>query len=85
MTIQKAFVNAGSASQLAKTLSESDQLMYNWKKRGVPAERVLDVCRAVDWKSTPHELRPDLYPNTYDGLPVEKLLLMLNTIPPSEI
>ena len=31
--------------------------------------RVIDVCAATGWRVTPHELRPDLYPNADDGLP----------------
>ncbi|MBL1626970.1 Cro/Cl family transcriptional regulator, partial [Klebsiella pneumoniae] len=30
---------------------------------------VLNACRVLDWQVTPHELRPDLYPNPTDGLP----------------
>ena len=35
----------------------------------VPSERVLDVCALLQWRVTPHELRPDLYPNPCDALP----------------
>jgi len=41
-----------------------------WKNRYqgvVPADRVLQIYAATG--VTPHELRPDLYPNPTDGLP----------------
>lgn len=45
----------------------------NWFQRGkVPAERVLDVAMATQFAVTPHDLRPDLYPNAADGLPADR-------------
>lgn len=41
----------------------------NKTKLGVPAEQVLNLCKSVDWKVTPHQLRPDIYPHPDDGLP----------------
>ena len=35
----------------------------------VPHNRVLEVCEYLGWKVTPHEVRPDLYPNPTDALP----------------
>ncbi|EFI6576895.1 helix-turn-helix domain-containing protein, partial [Escherichia coli] len=35
----------------------------------VPSERVLQLCELGNWSVTPHELRPDIYPNPNDGLP----------------
>jgi DNA-binding transcriptional regulator YdaS (Cro superfamily) len=35
----------------------------------LPADRVLSVSRATAWQVTPHQLRPDIYPNPTDGLP----------------
>jgi DNA-binding transcriptional regulator YdaS (Cro superfamily) len=32
---------------------------------------VISVSQAVDWRVTPHELRPDIYPHPEDGLPDE--------------
>lgn len=36
-----------------------------------PAESVLAIAAAVDWEVTPHELRPDIYPNPTDGVPTQ--------------
>ena len=40
-----------------------------WRAEGVPAERVLELAGFTGFRVTPHELRPDLYPNPTDGLP----------------
>lgn len=37
-----------------------------------PGERVITLSRGIDWKITPHRLRPDLYPHPDDGLPLER-------------
>lgn len=34
-----------------------------------PPEWVIPICEALDWAISPHELRPDIYPNPTDGLP----------------
>lgn len=34
-----------------------------------PAEMVIAISEALDWRLTPHDLRPDLYPNPADALP----------------
>ncbi len=54
-------------SALAEKLSISVQAIAKWKV--VPAERVLGVAEAAEWRVTPHQLRPDLYPHPDDGLP----------------
>ncbi len=35
----------------------------------VPPKQVLPLCELLAWKVTPHDLRPDLYPNPADALP----------------
>lgn len=37
-----------------------------------PAEYVLPIAQALNWQITPHELRPDLYPNPTDALPEQR-------------
>jgi len=39
--------------------------------RKVSPSKVLATCKATGWTVTPHELRPDLYPNPTDGIPIE--------------
>lgn len=55
--------------RLAKRLKVTYQAIRKWSVTGVPAERVIAVCSAVDWSVTPHQVRPDLYPNPGDALP----------------
>jgi|TARA_Y100000310_G_C20073415_1_gene530455 DNA-binding transcriptional regulator YdaS (Cro superfamily) len=33
-----------------------------WRRR-IPAERVLDIYHATNGEITPHEMRPDIYPD----------------------
>ncbi|MGD3057196.1 hypothetical protein ACP81J_26090, partial [Escherichia coli] len=36
----------------------------------VPPKQVIPLCQLMKWEVTPHEIRPDIYPNPTDGLPV---------------
>jgi DNA-binding transcriptional regulator YdaS (Cro superfamily) len=58
---------------IARAVGVHPVLIHLWSKgkRELPADRVLAVARATGWRVTPHELRPDLYPNPTDGLPVD--------------
>ncbi len=68
--LEKAIDNAGSATELAKKLGVSSMAISHWKKRYkgvVPQSHVIAIYEATG--VTPHELRPDLYPNPEDALP----------------
>ncbi|WP_328798448.1 transcriptional regulator [Marinobacter nauticus] len=72
-TLDNEIQQAGGPQALAKELGITIQRLINWRSRGrVPADMVLTYCRARSWKVTPHELRPDIYPNPTDGLPADK-------------
>lgn len=45
--------------------------VWNWLNRDskVPGEYAIAVAKATGFRVTPHELRPDLYPNQKDGIP----------------
>ncbi|EJG7545970.1 helix-turn-helix domain-containing protein [Escherichia coli] len=60
-----------SQSELGRRLGKTPQTISGWFKKRVPAEEVIPACVALGWGVTPHELRPDKYPNPTDGLPVE--------------
>jgi DNA-binding transcriptional regulator YdaS (Cro superfamily) len=66
--IDRAIDAAGSLTELARRLDVSPQVVVNWRARGVPAERVLEIERATIDESTGEpsvrrsDLRPDLYP-----------------------
>lgn len=71
--LDKAIAAVGSATKLAEHLSVSAMTVSHWKKRKdgeVPLRRVLPIFHATG--VTPHELRPDLYPNPSDGLPQQE-------------
>ncbi|MFM1133834.1 MULTISPECIES: transcriptional regulator [Yersinia] len=69
-TQQKIF-SIVSQSELARRLGKKSQTVSFWFKNGVPAKEVMNAARALNWAVTPHELRPDLYPNPTDGIPPE--------------
>ncbi|MFS1538212.1 MAG: transcriptional regulator [Candidatus Phlomobacter fragariae] len=71
--LNKVINITGTASCLTKKLGVSDMTISNWKKRRngrVPVDRVLAIYELTG--ITPHELRPDLYPNPTDGIPANK-------------
>jgi DNA-binding transcriptional regulator YdaS (Cro superfamily) len=83
----------GSYTAVAKRFSLGTGFSVSkWRTNGVPAERVLDLCRFTEFRVTPHQLRPDLYPNPSDGLPpslaafrgLETLLDELQIVRPDE-
>ncbi|HDV8498262.1 TPA: helix-turn-helix domain-containing protein [Enterobacter bugandensis] len=68
--LTKAIQTVGTATKLASMLGIKPMSISRWKNRYrgvVPAERVLQIYNTTG--VTPHELRPDLYPNPTDGLP----------------
>ncbi|KFK94562.1 MULTISPECIES: YdaS family helix-turn-helix protein [unclassified Serratia (in: enterobacteria)] len=65
--INNAIRKHGNANTLGKALGVSRMAVCLWKKNGVPPDRVLSIFQVTG--VTPHELRPDLYPNPTDGLP----------------
>lgn len=67
--LEKAIKIAGNAGVLAKRIGVSRQAIHNWKvylNSRVPEGKVIRVYTATG--VTPHELRPDLYPNPNDGI-----------------
>ncbi|MFZ5271578.1 transcriptional regulator [Enterobacter asburiae] len=71
--LYKAITTAGSATKLAQLLTISAMNVSHWKNRNkgqVPQSQVLPIYHATG--VTPHELRPDLYPNPTDGLPKQE-------------
>lgn len=70
--VQEKIINlCGSQSELARRLGKNSQTVSVWFRTQVASTEVINASRALDWKVTPHELRPDLYPNPTDGLPQE--------------
>lgn len=52
---------------LGKALGLSRGAASQWSE--IPAGHVLALCEATGWKVSPHQVRPDLYPNPSDALP----------------
>ncbi|ARX10494.1 TPA: transcriptional regulator [Proteus mirabilis] len=70
---EKAIRTIGVPSAVSRMFGfNSPQSVFNWiKNNKVPAERVIQLCELGGWVVSPHQLRPDLYPNKTDGLPKE--------------
>ncbi|WP_337234902.1 transcriptional regulator [Proteus terrae] len=68
---EKAIRTIGVPSAVSRMFGfNSPQSVFNWiKNNKVPAERVIQLCELGGWVVSPHQLRPDLYPNQTDGLP----------------
>ena len=58
--VKQACEHAGGPDKLAAALKCTRQALYQWPK--VPAERVLQIEKATEGKTTRSEMRPDLYP-----------------------
>lgn len=68
-----------SQSGLARVLGCRQQTVSLWLNHKVPDGKVLLLSEAVGWKVTPHEIRPDLYPGVFDGLPEKQRQLKLSS------
>lgn len=68
---EKAVLCVGSLSAVSRQFEfKSVQSVANWIiNNQVPADRVIQLCAMGNWSVTPHELRPDIYPNPTDGKP----------------
>jgi DNA-binding transcriptional regulator YdaS (Cro superfamily) len=67
--LQKAIDIAGGKIAMALAMGLDRTAIYKWADE-CPSDRVLAVCELTNWQVTPHELRPDLYPNPTDALPL---------------
>lgn len=71
-SLLKAIQICGSQTALGEKIGKGQYLVSSWvNARGcrVGADYVIEVAKATNFKVTPHELRPDLYPHPQDGLP----------------
>ena len=68
--LEKAIKLIGSPIAVAAGFGfSSGTTITQWRKRGVPAERVLQLSKMTEYKITPHELDSEHYPHPDDGLP----------------
>lgn len=60
---------AGGPVAVGRLFNISGQAVSGWYAEGIPPDRVIRVAESTGWSITPHQLRPDIYPNPCDGLP----------------
>lgn len=61
--LARAIEHGQGLSALARRIGVSRQAINNWRERGVPAERAVDIERALDGHVSRRELRPDIFSN----------------------
>ncbi len=59
--LDKAIAAAGGVSKLAALVGLLPMAITQWKKRGVPAERCIQVEAAVGGATNRYKLRPDVF------------------------
>lgn len=68
--IKAAVDEVGGAARVAERLEISRISVYEWISKGrVPPDRIIPLADLTNWKFTPHQLDPILYPNPTDGIP----------------
>lgn len=72
--LKQAIDLAGSQTALAGLICKRQSNIATWLHRDkkVPAEVVIAIAEALDYRVTPHALRPDVYPYPGDGMPRER-------------
>jgi DNA-binding transcriptional regulator YdaS (Cro superfamily) len=68
--LQQAIDLAGSQTELARMIKKRQSNIASWLHRDkkVPAEAVIPIAEALNYEVTPHQLRPDVYPDPQDGM-----------------
>jgi len=69
--VESAVMKIGTWSSAAKLLGYKTAWGLQKQAEKLPPEKVLMLCAKSEWQVTPHELRPDIYPNPTDGLPAD--------------
>lgn len=59
--LENAIEAFGGSRRLAEALDVVPMTVSQWKRRGVPAERAVEIERATGGKVTRYDLRPDLF------------------------
>ncbi|EJZ7014671.1 helix-turn-helix domain-containing protein [Salmonella enterica] len=69
--IRSKLMNHFTQAELGRVFNISQPAARKWLHSSLPPGRVIPLSEKMGWEITPHELRPDLYPNPTDGLPPE--------------
>lgn len=76
--LRKAIAIVGTQTALARVLGVRQGHIWAWLNRNnLPSEKVVTIAHATHWEVTPHQLRPDVYPNPWDALPMTMARQML--------
>lgn len=68
--LNEAIRLAGGPTKIIEQLGlKSSMAVTQWRSRGLPVDRVVDLARLTNWQVTPHQLAPKHYPNPKDALP----------------
>lgn len=68
--LERVIKEIGGAG-VAKVCGVAPPNVTRWLSSHVPAHHVIAICAAVDWRVTPHQVRPDIYPYPFDAVPIE--------------
>lgn len=71
ISLKKKIAGIASQTEIAKRMGRTPQMVSLWIKGEVPAKNVREFCAVLDWRVTPHEINPHIYPNATDGLPLK--------------
>lgn len=66
--VKQAIDYLGGPSQVARELGMTPWAISKWSI-SMPPRRVLWLAARTDYRFTPHQLAPELYPNPTDALP----------------
>lgn len=74
--LHDAITAAGGQTKFAEQIGVTVQAIRKWLDNRVPAERVLQIYKSTGGAVTPHQMRPDIYPDAdylpaLDELPAE--------------
>ena len=68
--VSKAIASLGGAATVARLRGLSGWAVSKWLRDGIPSGHVLWVAEQTEWRWTPHQLKPEIYPHPDDGMPV---------------
>lgn len=71
--VESAIRRVGGPAEVARRRKLKTRWgVAKWIRDGLPAEHVIWLAEQTGWAFTPHQLRPDLYPNPTDGIPPKR-------------
>lgn len=71
ISIKKKIAGIASQTEIAKRMGRTPQTVSLWLNGEVPAKCIRELCEALQWQVTPHEINAYVYPNPTDGLPAD--------------